>query len=221
MKIKEVVGVLFIACLGSSAFAYEVGDLILRAGAAAVDPNENSENVTGGTVPAGVKVGADSDTALGLTGTYMLTRNVGLEVLASTPFTHTVSFEGILSGSGSLGRVKHLPPTISAQYFFDTGSIATPYVGLGVNYFMVLESEMTGNGATVLGSSKLDVDDSVGLALSAGVDVQLSDHLVLNAAVWKIDVDTRASIDNSAFGNIDVDLEIDPWAYMMGIGYKF
>lgn len=197
-SIKSLVAAGVLVLLSPSSFAYEAGDFILRAGAASVVPSEDSSNATGGTVPAGVKVGAGSDQQLGLTGTYMFTKNIGLEVLASTPFTHYVTFDGILKGTGTLGTVKHLPPTVSVQYFFDTGTIATPYVGVGVNYFMVLESEMTSNGATTLGTTKLDVDDSVGLALSAGVDVKLDDHFVLNAAVWKIDVDTRASIDGSA-----------------------
>jgi len=189
-----------------NASAYEAGDFILRGGAALVDPQEDaSPNI----------VGVSNDMQLGITGTYMLTKNVGIELLASTPFNHDVT----LKGSGqAVAEVKHLPPTISAQYYFDTGSIATPYVGAGVNFFMVQESRMTDYGTATLGTSQISVGDSIGLALSAGVDVKLTDKVIFNAAVWKIDVNTTADIGHGA---TKIDVNIDPWVYMVGVGYKF
>ena len=199
MSIKKVVAASALACLSVNALAYEAGDFILRAGVASVQPDESS---------SGTKLGVKNDEELGITGVYMVTKNIGVEVLASTPFTHDVT-----SGGTVIGEVKHLPPTVSAQYYFDTGSAFTPYVGAGVNYFMVLESETKGS----LNGKDLDVDDSVGLAFSAGVDMKLTDDLILNAAVWNIDVDTDVDVNGSKV----TDLEIDPWVYMLGVGYKF
>ena len=192
--------------LSAQVFAHEAGDFILRGGAAVVDPREDASPDI---------VGVSSDTQLGLTGTYMFTRNVGVELLASTPFTHDVT----LKGSGkAIAEVKHLPPTISAQYFFDTGTIATPYVGAGVNFFMVQESKMTSYGTSVLSTSQISVGDSIGLALSAGVDVKITDHVLFNAAVWKINVDTTADVGHGA---TKIDIKVDPWVYMLGVGYRF
>ena len=199
-----VAGAMFFVAMNAA--AYEAGDFILRGGAAAVDPREDASPDI---------VGVSGDTQLGLTGTYMVTRNFGVELLASTPFTHDVT----LKGSGkAIAEVKHLPPTISAQYFFDTGTVATPYIGAGVNFFMVQESKMTSYGTTTLSTSQISVGDSVGLALSAGVDVKLTDHLLLNAAVWKINVDTTADVGHGA---TKIDINIDPWVYMLAVGYKF
>lgn len=191
-----------IALVSVNTFAYEAGDFILRAGVASVQPDESSS----GTVELGVA----SDTQLGITGVYMFSKNVGLEVLASTPFTHDVTSPGL----GKVATVKHLPPTVSMQYYFDTGSKFTPYIGAGVNYWWVLESE--GEGA--LSAVDVDVDDSIGLAFSAGLDYQLTDDLVLNAAVWNIDIDTEV---DAAASTLQMDLDIDPWVYMVGLGYKF
>jgi outer membrane protein len=152
----------------------------------------------------------------------MFTDNIGLELLAATPFTHTISLEGDLAGLGSLATAKHLPPTISLQYFFNNDSNFTPYIGAGVNYTMMLETEITSNGEAVLGSlgitdTSIDADDSVGLSLQAGLDMALTDNIILGAAVWYMDIETEIEVANA----VKVDLDIDPWVYMVSVGYKF
>jgi outer membrane protein len=43
---------------------------------------------------------------------------------------------------------------------------------------------------------------------------------MLNASMWKIDIDTDASF-NSALGKVTADVDIDPWVYMLSLGYRF
>lgn len=48
----------------------------------------------------------------------------------------------------------------------------------------------------------------------------LTDRVLLNAAVWYADIDTEASFDVAGTpGKVDVD--IDPYVYMVGLGYRF
>jgi outer membrane protein len=221
LLMKSGVALLAIGLI-SSANAYEAGDFIVRAGAAMVDPNENSGTISPAAISPAGEVGIDDDLQLGLTGTYMFTDNIGLELLAATPFTHTISLEGDLAGLGSLATAKHLPPTISLQYFFNNDSNFTPYIGAGVNYTMMLETEITSNGEAVLGSlgitdTSIDADDSVGLSLQAGLDMALTDNIILGAAVWYMDIETEIEVANA----VKVDLDIDPWVYMVSVGYKF
>lgn len=204
MSLKKVVLGAAVVLASANVFAYEAGDFILRAGVASVQPDESSSGTH--------ELGVGNDEQLGITGVYMFTKNIGLEVLASTPFTHDVTSQN--PALGKVAEVKHLPPTVSVQYYFDTASSFTPYVGAGLNYWMVLESK--GKGA--LAGTDVDVDDSIGLALSAGLDMKLTDDLILNAAVWHIDIDTEV---DAAGGAVQVDLDIDPWVYMVGVGYKF
>jgi outer membrane protein len=221
LLVKSGVALLAVGLI-SSANAYEAGDFIVRAGAAMVDPNENSGTISPAAVSPAGEVDIDDDLQLGLTGTYMVTDNIGLELLAATPFTHTISLEGDLAGLGSLATAKHLPPTISLQYFFNNDSSFTPYIGAGVNYTMMLETEITSNGEAVLGSlgitdTSIDADDSVGLSLQAGLDMALTDNIILGAAVWYMDIETEIEVANA----VKVDLDIDPWVYMVSVGYKF
>lgn len=224
--------------LSGAAFAHEPGDLIVRAGVAHVAPDDSSSKISttlttqilGRSIP-GTKATVDSNTQLGLTGTYIVAPHFGIELLAATPFTHSVKVKGVDAAAHSLGvntdvdgrfaNVTHLPPTLSAQYFFlDTQSKFQPYVGLGLNYTIFYDEKLSSR-AKRNGFSKLKLDDSWGWALQLGADVAISDRLFLNAAVWKIDIKTKATANNSVFGKTKVDVDVDPWVYFFGVGYKF
>lgn len=210
-----------IALLSMTAHAHKQGDWILRAGAAVVEPDESSDALdtqAAGTL-AGTGVGVDPGSALGITVAYMLTDRIGIELLAATPFKHDITVQGV-AGLSDLGSVEHLPPTLSVQYYFLPGSAIRPYIGVGVNYTTFFSEELSSSVESALGASNLDLDDSVGLAAQFGVDWQLGDRWLLNAAVWRIDIGTTATLD-SALGQVEVDVDIDPWAYMVGLGYKF
>lgn len=211
---------LALAIMAPAAQAYEAGDIILRAGVATVAPNEDSDGVELDGVDTGLEASVDSDTQLGLTATYMLTNNIGIELLAATPFQHSISVDAL----GHFADVKHLPPTLSVQYFpMDSGSKFQPYVGAGLNYTTFFQEELTGD-MKALGFSSLELDDSFGLALQAGMDYEIAPNIVLNAAVWYIDIETTATAKGPSalgVGKTEVDVEIDPWAYMVGVGYKF
>lgn len=204
------------------AHAHRAGDLILRAGAATVDPREDSSSLS----IAGSRVGAtqatlDSDTQLGLTGTYMLTDHIGVELVAASPFKHQVGIKGLGALDGKLADIKHLPPTLNLQYYpLDADSAFQPYVGAGLNYTLFFDESLSAQRREQ-GFSNLELDDSWGLALEAGMDYMLSDTLLLNAAVWYMDIDTTARTDLAGAGKVKVDLDIDPWVYMVGLGYKF
>lgn len=211
---------LALAIASPLAQAHKAGDVIIRAGAATVDPNEDSSalSIAGGKV-GGTKATLDSDTQLGLTGTYMLTDHVGLELLAATPFKHEVGVKGLGALDGKLGDIKHLPPTLSLQYYpMDPGSAFQPYVGAGLNYTLIFDESLTGQRKSQ-GFSDLELDDSWGLAAQVGMDYMLTDNVLLNAAVWYIDIDTTATTDLAGVGKVKVD--VDPWVYMVGVGYKF
>ncbi|MNF96615.1 Outer membrane protein W precursor [compost metagenome] len=201
--------------------AHEAGDIILRAGAATVDPQEDSSVLELNGATLGGQATVDSNTQLGLTGTFMLTDNLGIGLLAATPFEHEVGVKGLGGLDGKLADIKHLPPTLTLQYFpLHASSRLQPYVGAGINYTIFFDEELTSQREGQ-GFSNLELDDSWGLALEAGVDYMLTDTLLLNATVWYLDIDTTATTDLAGAGQVEVDVDIDPWVYMVGLGYKF
>jgi len=211
-----------LACGAGSALAYEAGDIILRAGVASVQPDESSSalNVVGSGPIPGTSAGVDNNEQLGLTGTYMLTSNMGIGLLAATPFEHDITANGLGVDAGS---TKHLPPTLTLQYFpMDSASDFQPYVGIGVNYTAFFDEKVDSELEGALNSrGDLELDDSIGLALEAGFDYAFDEHWVLNAAVWYIDIETSADFKFDNGARVQADVDIDPWVYMVGLGYKF
>lgn len=211
--------------------AHEAGDFIMRAGMVAVDPQESSSNLAvDGVKLDGYKVGLDSSKQLGLTVSYLFTDHIAIGVLAATPFKHRINGAGsALAGAGKLGETKHLPPTVTVQYFpMDRNSPFQPYVGAGVNYTNFFSEKTTGTLTDALGtaSSKLKLDDSIGLAAEVGIDYMLSENIGVNAAIWWADIDTEGTIKTyDAAGNRGptgkIDVDIDPFVYMVGLSYKF
>lgn len=135
---KTIVSGLIAAALLSTGFAasaHQAGDIIVRAGGVVVAPNESSEDVAGFG-----EFNISSNTQLGLNFGYMLTDNIGIELLAATPFSHDVSLKGV----GKIAETKHLPPTLVAQYYFGSAdSKLRPYIGAGVNFTNFFDSEFT------------------------------------------------------------------------------
>jgi outer membrane protein len=215
----------------SSAMAYDAGDIIVRAGVTTVSPQESIDPIAldGTTLSLGggtSKLELDSDTQLGLTATYMYDSNWGIELLAATPFQHTASATGELVGVGSVVETKHLPPTLSAVYYFNTAGSFNPYFGAGINYTVFFDEDVSAGADTAfsdLGLTGADasINDSWGLAIQLGADYQLNDRWLVNASVRWIDINTEATINFDNGSKITTDIEVDPFVYTLAIGYKF
>ena len=210
---------LALAIASPIAQAHQAGDIIVRAGAITVDPHEDSSNVKiGGVKAAGTAATLDSDTQLGLNFAYMLTDQLGVELLAATPFSHDIGTKGL--GGLKLGSVKHLPPTLSLVYYpLDSKSAFQPYVGAGINYTWFFDDKLS-SSAESKGFNGLDMKDSWGLAGQIGMDYMLTDNLMLNAQVRYIDIETTGTT-YLAGDKVKVDVDVDPFVYMVGLGYKF
>ncbi|MFV0277663.1 MAG: OmpW/AlkL family protein [Parahaliea sp.] len=227
-KLTSIAMVAALAAAGSTgAAAYEQGDLILRLGAITVAPDEDSDDINLPTAPAVTSlpgISIDNDTQLGIAGTWMFRDQWGLEVLAATPFEHDFKVNGLNIDGGS---VSHLPPTVSVQWYPRGGSAGwQPYLGVGVNYTYIYDEEVSGTLKGALGavlgasSAKLDLDNSIGPAVQAGLDIPLGENIALNIGVWYIDIGTEATIKTDV-GKVKFDVDIDPWVYNVGIAWRF
>lgn len=214
MKKSIVSGLIAAALLAtgfaSSVSAHQAGDIIVRAGAVMVAPNESSQDVA-----SLGEFSVSDNTQLGLNFGYMLTDNIGIELLAATPFSHDVSLDGI----GKIAETKQLPPTLVAQYYFGSSdSKLRPYIGAGVNFTNFFDNEFTNDLDGAL--TDLSLSTSWGLAAQAGIDYQVNKNWLVNASVWYAQISTDVKF-NLAGSPTTIETDIDPWVYMVSVGYTF
>ena len=182
-----------------TAIAAESGPWQLRLGASLVDPKDDNGSLAG----ADASVSREAGPSLGVT--YFLTANLAADLLLATPFRHDVSLNG-----NRIGDVEHLPPVLSLQYHFRPEARIRPYVGAGINYTFFMHERMPGG-------DNLKLDDSMGMALQAGVDVPLDQHLSMGLDVRHLDIDSKASLNGTNIGTA----RIDPLVWTLSASYRF
>lgn len=178
-------------------------DWFFRAGATLVDPKSDNGEL------AGYDASINSNTQLGLTFGYHFSPSLAVEVLAATPFTHEVSLDGL----GDVAEFKHLPPTISLQYYFNAEGTVSPFISAGLNYTWTFDEETKG----ALAGNNISIGNSFGLAGQVGLRFALAND-------WDIVADARY-IDISAdvkLGGVDIgDADVNPMVYSLMVGKRF
>ncbi|KYK93449.1 membrane protein, partial [Aggregatibacter actinomycetemcomitans serotype d str. SA3733] len=195
--------------------AHEAGSFIVRGGGIFVSANSSSATKT----PINVNLDVGDNAQLGLTGTYMLTDNFGIELLGATPFSHKISatVPALKLGLGDVVKLKQLPPSLYAQYYFlDQDSGSRPYVGAGINYTRFFSAKPMVNAVTDLDVKK----HSFSPILNAGIDIKLTDNVYLNTAMWYTKIKTTAKF--KALGAVhEVKIKLDPLVFFTGLAYRF
>ena len=200
LLIKGVAVSVLASFVATTAIAADDHKWKVRVGITNVDPTSNGGDVD--------KV--KSDAAVTFNGVYMVRENIGIELLAATPFEHDI----ILAG-GKVGSTKHLPPTLSAQYYFNNDSRFTPYLGLGINYTRFFSEKTTG----ILEGTDLKLDASWGLAAQVGVDIDINDNWFVNLDLRKIQIESDWKVNGGEVASGKA--KINPIVYGVNIGYKF
>ncbi len=75
----------------------------------------------------------------------------------------------------------------------------------------------TKRASALLSTANIKVDDALGFTLQAGVDIEVGQGWYLNADVKKTWIEHTLSIN----GAESYDLNIDPWIFSVGLGYRF
>ena len=151
----------------------------------------------------------------------------GFTVVKIVDLANDISVGGKGVGDIDAGSTKHLPPTLSLQFYPLGGNSGwQPYVGVGVNWTYFFDEDVDGELKDALGAilgaekASLSLEDSWGLSAQAGVDIPLGDQWGINLAVWYIDISTEAKLKTDV-GTVEFDVDIDPWVYNVGIFYRF
>jgi len=216
----SLLAALGLTAIAAPAMAYEAGDWLVRGRIVNVHPDSSSGLISaGGAEIPGSGVTVDDDTIPELDITYMIHRNFGIELILGYS-KHDVIATGTTAALGKVIEAKALPPTLLLQYHFLPDAKFRPYVGAGVNYTYFWDEDVKGPLAGAPGS-EVKMDDSWGLALQAGMDFAISENWFINADVKWIDMSTTARFKNTIVGEAQVDVDVDPFVYGVGVGYRF
>lgn len=192
-----------LAIVALPAAAQSAGDWTLGVGLHQVDPKSDNGTLADGTLPLGI----DSDAKPSITFEYFIRDNLGIEVLGALPFKHEIAVKGV----GKVGETKHLPPTITLQYHFNSAGTVSPLLGVGLNYTTFFSEDTTG----ALAGTELKLDDSFGLAAHAGLDFKLSDKAAIRVDVRWADIDTEVKVDGAKLGTANIDPLVYGASYVM------
>jgi outer membrane protein len=189
----------------------QAGDFMIGASVIGVVPMND-----GGSVSA---IGGEPHASNAVTGqldfTYFFTPNVSVNLIAATT-RHDLEARGTALGTVDLGHVWALPPTLTLQYHPLPASRFSPYVGVGANW-TAFYSE--GGGRTP-GVYSVNVDNSFGFALNAGLDIELAPNWLMNLDVKWIYMRPDATVD-TALGRVNATAHVDPWVFGVGVRYRF
>jgi len=219
-SVRYLVSTLFISGLVMAALpsaAPAQGDWLVRGRLIHVAPNDSSGAVT---TLAGSGVGVNSDSTLEVDFTYMLNPNLGIELVLATT-KHDLNGKGTIAALGKIGESGVLPPTLTLQYHFAPRAAVRPYAGVGLNYTLFYSDKSSAAlNAALGGPTSVDLSNSLGPALQAGLDVDLSKDWFLNFDAKYIWIDTKATLVTGGTTRT-VNVDINPWVFGVGIGRRF
>jgi outer membrane protein len=140
---------------------------------------------------------------------YSITPNFSAELVLTIPQSQEVT----LAGVGKLGKFKHLPPTLVGQYHFNPGGAVQPYVGAGVNFTLIYDTNLK------VANVPLSLENSsFGIAGQIGCDFDLGGGMYLNVDAKKAVLRSDVSVSGGARLTT---AKLDPWLYSVGLGWRF
>ncbi len=187
--------------------AKEKGDWVARLrGLAFVTDTDGTTDTLGGAART------SDDFIPELDFSYFFTDNIAVELILATT-KHSVEVKNSTAGDLDLGTVRALPPVLTLQYHFRPKEAFSPYLGAGVNYTIMYDTE---RGRSV---NSVDYSNEFGWALQAGMDYQFAENWMLNVDLKKVFVSTDITVNGGAINANDTVL--GPWIVGIGVGNRF
>lgn len=202
--------------------AAKAGDVQFKIFATYVAPDGKITDVKTDRIglPAGTQAKADDNVTPTVAIEYFVSDAVSVETIAGVT-QHDVDGRGALDGATLVSNAKIVPATLTLKYHFGKDGGIRPYIGAGPSYFLFL-GEKVGSDAATLGATRVKINDKVGAALQAGIDVPVGDggmSVTLDAKRYFM----RPTAHFFAGGTeaLTTRHKLDPWVVSAGVGFRF
>ena len=217
---KTLIAAAALAC-AANASAQSAGQWTAKFGFNQLTPKVESGDISAPALPF-TKADVSSDIQPVLIVAYGLTDNISLEGALGTPYKHKISGAGSIAGTGELGTVEALPPTLFAQYrFFAPTATFRPFVGIGATYAYFMKAKGSGKLTALTNpggpSTTFDIDNKFTYTAQAGVAMNFTERWFADVTVNKSRVRTDVHFSTGQTQH----MKLDPVALVLAVGYKF
>ena len=171
-------------------------------------------------LPAGTQTKADDNLVPTVAVEYYVTDAISVETIAGVT-QHDVDGRGALAGAGLVSDAKIVPATLTLKYHFGKDGGVQPYVGAGPSYFIFID-EKPGATAVALGATRQKMNDKLGVALQAGVDILVNDKgLAVTFDAKRYFLRTTARWYAGTTEVLQTRHKLDPWVISAGVAFRF
>ena len=153
---------------------------------------------------------------------YYVTDAISIETIAGVAQRDIdATSPAALAGARLVSNANIVPATLTIKYHFGAEGGIRPYVGVGPSYFLFID-EKVGTGAAALGATRVKIDDKVGAALQAGIDVPVGDNgLSVTLDAKRYFMRPTAHFFAGSTEVLTTRHKLDPWIVSAGIGFRF
>lgn len=216
------------ACAAAPAMAQQN---TFKLGISNVQPHSSASDVSGPFTPSGISLEVRDKTTPFVSYTREINDQWDAELALGIPPKHDIVLKinnTALPGSaqalsGQVGATIHqVAPTVFFNYkFLEKSSPIRPFVGAGINYTRFDKSHSTAAGDALNGGpSSISLEDSVGLALQAGVAWRLSNEWSVSASLATARVKSKITTNTLGIER-HADITFKPQVFTVAMGYSF
>ncbi len=216
MRIFSAVVTLVCAALAGTACAADVDTALpqnmwfVHVGAAGVFFDSGANSATPAFLPGYDVRATDNYTGTVEVGRF-LTENFSVSLAAGLPPTNDLWITLNDADFRRVGSVTYGSLILGGQYHLNLSEHFKPYVGAGASYNITLDTKPNNPPF-----SALDVSNSFGAVLQAGVDLSVTDHVGLFVDAKKMFASTTVATPTRV-----VDAHMNPWIVSAGLGFNF
>lgn len=171
-------------------------------------------------LPANTQTAADDNYVPTIAAEYFVARNFSLETICCVT-QHDVTGRGGLAGAGLVANANIIPATLTAKLHVPLAGGIKPYFGAGPTYFIFVD-EKPGATTRALGATRQRLNDKLGFALQAGLDIPVNASglgISLDAKRYFVSTDARWFAGNRLV--LHTRHKLDPWVISAGLAYRF